>query len=414
MWPGFLTLLAMILGGLLWLTRRRLARFEAENARLQHTIETYSRRHAEALAREQAQQAALFDSMVEGVLVLDSKLKVRLVNQPLERLLGVARDIRGCAIMEAFRLHELEELVSRTVREGQVGDFELELLGQPRCFLEVNSARILDRQGDSLGMILVFHDVTRLKQLENTRREFVANVSHELRTPLTLIKGFAETLLGGAKNDPAVATRFLQMIEKHADRLGFLIDDLLTLARLESGQLHLDPKPLELHAAVQRACDDLGGRAAERNVGLLNEVPAGLLVHADAERLQQVLGNLLDNAIKYGHAGKRVLVSATSDANHGVECSVRDFGPGIPPAAIDRVFERFYRVDRARSREQGGTGLGLAIVKHLVQSHGGRAWVTSEAGQGADFRFSLPAAEMRNREDGGAGMATASNTDGHG
>ena len=392
MWPGLFTMLALVLGGLLWRARRRHAALAAEHARLQHTIETYSRRHAEALAREQAQQAALFDSMVEGVLVLDPKLKVRLVNPPLERLLGVTRDLRGCAIMEAFRLHDLQELVSRTVRDGQVSDFELELLGQPRRSLEVNSALILDRQGESQGMILVFHDLTRLKQLENTRREFVANVSHELRTPLSLIKGFAETLLAGAKDDPVVATRFLEKIEKHADRLSFLIEDLLTISRLESGQLQLHPQTVELHAAVQRVVDDLHGKAAEKKVLLINQVPDGVRVHADAERLQQVLFNLLDNAIKYGHTGEKVLVSAQPDAENLVECAVRDFGPGLPPEAIDRVFERFYRVDRARSREQGGTGLGLAIVKHIVQSHGGRAWVTSELGKGSEFHFTLPAA----------------------
>ncbi len=392
MWSGFLTLLALVLGGLLWRARRRVAALATEHTRLQQTMETDRHRHTEALAREQAQQAALFDSMVEGVLVLDPKLKVRLVNPPLERLLGVAREVRGCAIMEAFRLHDLEELVNRTVRDGQIGNFELEVLGKERRSLEVNSALILDRQGDSLGMILVFHDLTRLKQLENTRREFVANVSHELRTPLSLIKGFAETLLTGAKDDPAVATRFLQKIEKHSDRLSFLIEDLLTISRLESGQLQLHPQSVGLHAAVQRVVEDLHGKAAEKKVLLVNQVPDDVRVHADAERLQQVLFNLLDNAIKYGHTGERVLVSAQPDAENRVKCSVRDFGPGLPPDAIDRVFERFYRVDRARSREQGGTGLGLAIVKHIVQSHGGRAWVTSELGKGSEFHFTLPPA----------------------
>ncbi len=395
MWPGIFSLLALALAGLWWLARRRIAELESEAARLRQATVAAERSHAEARARAQAQQSALFDSMVEGVLVLDSKFKVRLVNQPLERLLGITRDIRGCAIMEAFRLHELQELVSRTARDGQVGGFELDLHGQNRRIIEVNSAMILDRQGGSQGMILVFHDLTRLKQLENTRKEFVANVSHELRTPLSLIKGFAETLLGGAKDDPAVATRFLQTIEKHANRLSFLIEDLLTISRLESGQISVQPQTLELRAAFQRALDDLHGKAVERNVELRNEVPEALRVHADPERLQQVLVNLLENAIKYGGGGERVLVSAAVNAENLVECSVRDFGAGIPAEAVDRVFERFYRVDRARSRDQGGTGLGLAIVKHLVQSHGGRAWATSELGKGSDFRFTLPRADEK-------------------
>ena len=390
MWPGIFSLLALGLAAAWWRARERLGGLESENFRLRQSAAAAERRHAESLAREQAQQSALFDSMVEGVLVLDAKFKVRLVNQPLERLLGVTRSIRGCAIMEAFRLHELQELVSRTAGDGQVGGFELDLHAPNRRTLEVNSAMILDRQGGSQGMILVFHDLTRIKQLENTRKEFVANVSHELRTPLSLIKGFAETLLGGAKDDPAVATRFLQTIEKHADRLSFLIEDLLTISRLESGQISLQPKPLELRAACQRALDDFHRRADEKKVHLCNEVPEPLRVHADPERLQQVLCNLLENAIKYGGGGGRVIVSAAVNAENLVECSVRDFGAGIPAASVDRVFERFYRVDRARARDQGGTGLGLAIVKHIVQSHGGRAWATSELEKGSDFRFTLP------------------------
>ena len=390
MWPGIFSLLALGLAAAWWRARERLGGLESENFRLRQSAAAAERRHAESLAREQAQQSALFDSMVEGVLVLDAKFKVRLVNQPLERLLGVTRSIHGCAIMEAFRLHELQELVNRTAGDGQVGGFELDLHAPNRRTLEVNSAMILDRQGGSQGMILVFHDLTRIKQLENTRKEFVANVSHELRTPLSLIKGFAETLLGGAKDDPAVATRFLQTIEKHADRLSFLIEDLLTISRLESGQISVQPQPLELRAACQRALDDLHGKAVDKKVQLRNEVPATLRVHADPERLQQVLCNLLENAIKYGGGGGRVIVSAAVNAENLVECSVRDFGAGIPAASVDRVFERFYRVDRARARDQGGTGLGLAIVKHLVQSHGGRAWATSELEKGSDFRFTLP------------------------
>ena len=392
LWPGLLTLLCALLGALLWHARRRLGNLETEIGRVRHNLELESRQHSLALAREQAQQAAVFDSMVEGVLVLDPKLKVRLVNQPLERLLGLARDVRGCAIMEAFRIHELQDVVNRTGTEGQVNAFEFSLLGNPDRSIEVNSALILDRQNQSQGMILVFHDLTRLKQLENTRREFVANVSHELRTPLSLIKGCAETLLAGAKDDPAVATRFLQTIEKHADRLSFLVEDLLTISRLESGQVRLQLHRLELRTAAQRALNDLQDRAREKGVQLINEISADLQVRADPERLQQIFCNLIDNAIKYGHTGKRIVISAATDSPSLVECSIRDFGPGIPPQSLDRVFERFYRIDRARSRDQGGTGLGLAIVKHLVQSHGGLTWVTSELGQGADFRFTIPAA----------------------
>ncbi|MBU6401628.1 MAG: hypothetical protein KGS61_15030, partial [Verrucomicrobia bacterium] len=236
-------------------------------------------------------------------------------------------------------------------------------------------------------------DLTRLKQLERTRQEFVANVSHELRTPLSMIKGYVETLRDGAKEDPAVAARFLDTIARHTDRLAFLIEDLLTISRLESGQVTLDLQPVELGPAVERVMDELRARAAGRKVRLENAIPAGRRARADAERLHQVLVNLVDNAIKYGRADGTVIVGAETTSDKRLAVWVRDDGPGIPPEAKERVFERFYRIDKARSREQGGTGLGLAIVKHIVQAHGGEVRVESEPGHGATFRFTLPVAE---------------------
>src|SRR5947207_10597169 len=208
--------------------RKKLAEQIGQNAGLQE-------QQQHALAQSQAQQQALFNSMVEGVLLLDGDARVRLVNQALERLFGLTGDIRGRTIMEALRLHELAELVSRVRVEGQVLGLELELPGLDQRSVQVNATALLDRAGNQQGMILVFHDLTRLKQLENTRQEFVANVSHVLRTPLSLIKGYVETLIDGAKDDPAALARFLQTILKHADRLTYLIEDLLTLSQLESG-----------------------------------------------------------------------------------------------------------------------------------------------------------------------------------
>jgi two-component system phosphate regulon sensor histidine kinase PhoR len=226
--------------------------------------------------------------------------------------------------------------------------------------------------------------------LENTRREFVANVSHELRTPLSLIKGFVETLLDGAKNDPETATHFLQTIEKHTNRLTYLIEDLLTISRLESGQIVMNRQPVNLHEEVARALEDLQARAAEKNVTLENLVPTGLRALADADRLQQVLSNLIENAIKYGRDAGRVSIGAKARSENEVEIWVRDDGPGIPAGARERVFERFYRADRARSAESSGTGLGLSIVKHIVQAHGGEVGVNSEPGTGTTFFFTLP------------------------
>ena len=343
-----------------------------------------------ALAQAQAQQQALFNSMVEGVLLLDGNGRVRLVNQALEHLFGLKGDIRGRTTMEALRLHELQELVSRVRVEGQVLGFELELPGLDNRCLQVNATALLDRDGKQQGMILVFHDLTRLKQLENTRQEFVANVSHELRTPLSMIKGYVETLINGAKDDPNVATRFLRTIEKHADRLTYLIEDLLTISRLESGQIVLNIQRVELRSVAEDVMDDLQSRAGDKKVNLENQVPDDVVVRADADRVQQVIFNLVDNAIKYGRPEGRVWINARLADGQFAEVSVRDNGPGIPRDSIDRVFERFYRADKARSREQGGTGLGLSIVKHIVQSHGGEVRVESELGQGTTFFFTLP------------------------
>jgi len=363
--------------------RKKLAEQIGQNAGLQE-------QQHHALAQSQAQQQALFNSMVEGVLLLDGNGRVRLVNQALEHLFGLTGDIRGRTTMEALRLHELQELVNRVRVESQVLGFELELPGLDNRCLQVNATALLDRGGKQQGMILVFHDLTRLKQLENTRQEFVANVSHELRTPLSMIKGYVETLINGAKDDPNVATRFLQTIEKHAERLTYLIEDLLTISRLESGQIVLNIQKVELRSVAEDVMDDLQSRAGDKKVNLENQVPDDVVVRADADRVQQVIFNLVDNAIKYGRPEGRVWINARLADGQFAEVSVRDNGPGIPPDSIDRVFERFYRADKARSREQGGTGLGLSIVKHIIQSHGGEVWVESELGRGATFFFTLP------------------------
>jgi two-component system phosphate regulon sensor histidine kinase PhoR len=392
MWP-FLTFFgaaALLALHFWWRRRHRDAEEKLREQRKQNAALQEQQRQAAAQA--EAQQQALFNSMVEGVLLLDRDGRVRLVNQALEQLFGITGDIRGRTIMEALRLHELQQLVNRVRTDSQVLGFELELPGlEGRC-LEVNATALLDHDARQQGMVLVFHELTRLKHLENTRKEFVANVSHELRTPLSMIKGYVETLINGAKDDPAVATRFLQTIERHADRLTYLIEDLLTISRLESGQIVLNLQNVELRPVAEDVLSDLQARAGEKKIALENQMSPELVVKADADRLQQVLFNLVDNAIKYGRAEGQVWIGARSTANQTVEVFVRDNGPGIPAESLDRIFERFYRVDKARSREQGGTGLGLAIVKHIVQSHGGEVRVESAVGQGTTFFFTLPAA----------------------
>jgi two-component system, OmpR family, phosphate regulon sensor histidine kinase PhoR len=355
----------------------------------QTEIQRLQRSHQEAALQIQAQQDAVFNSMADGLLLLDRQGRVQLANRAFRALFEITADIRSLTVMEALRLHQVDELVSSLPRHKQVLGFELELPGLDKRWLEINAAAIFDPDGRHHGAILVFHDLTQLKQLENTRKDFVANVSHELRTPLSLIKGYVETLLDGAQNNPDVATKFLRTIDRNAERLKLLIEDLLTLSELESGRVTLHLQPVSLRPVVDKVLSDFKARADARRIQLTAEIP-DLNARADPDRLEQVIGNLIDNAIKYGKPEGKVVVTARPANGAQVEVSVQDDGPGIPPAALERVFERFYRVDKARSREQGGTGLGLAIVKHLVQSHGGKVWARSDLGHGAAFSFTIP------------------------
>ena len=350
----------------------------------------------ESLRREQqtttdakAQQQVLFNSMLEGLLLLDRNRRIYLANRAFKDLFGLKGELRGKTVMEALRVHELAALVERVDRDGQVFDYELKLPELSERWFQVNAAAIFNSAGEREGTILVFHDLTRLKQLERTREEFVANVSHELRTPLSLIKGYVETLLDGARNNPEVADRFLKIIERNTQRLDLLIQDLLTISALESGRVTLNLQPVELRPLVEKVFIDLKKRAEEKELRLINQL-GDWTAKADAHRLEQVLANLVDNAIKYGHVKGMVTVGGKKTDGNQLEIFVQDDGPGIPAESLDRVFERFYRVDKARSREQGGTGLGLSIVKHIVQGHGGTVWVKSDLGKGATFFFTLP------------------------
>jgi two-component system, OmpR family, phosphate regulon sensor histidine kinase PhoR len=298
-------------------------------------------------------------------------------------------DVRGQTLNEAFRRPELSQLLERLETERNLLSGELDMGGNEARYFEVTAARVFDREGRAQGTIFVFHDLTRIRQLENTRREFVANVSHELRTPLSLIKGYVETLLDGAISDPELSAKFLQTIERHSNRLTNLIEDLLTISRLESGQITLQLRAIPLRPFAASLTTELQTRAKERGTTITNEIPEGLAGRADPDRLEQVFVNLIENAIKYGRNKGNVRIKGRAVNGH-VELCVADDGPGIPAESRERVFERFYRIDKARSRDAGGTGLGLAIVKHIVQSHGGKVWVDSEAGRGSQFYFTLP------------------------
>ena len=391
MWPVLTIIACLSAAGLHFWWR---ARFYALQRRHAAELEASQRRQQQTSGDAQAQQKTLFDSMLEGLLLLDRGRKIHLANRAFKNLFEVKAELRGKTVVEALRLHELDELLRRAEAEKQVLDYEIKLPGLAERWLQVNAAAITNAAGEREGTILVFHDLTRLKQLERQREEFVANVSHELRTPLSLIKGYVETLLDGARANPEVAERFLKIIERNANRLDLLIQDLLTISALESGRMKLDLQPVNLRALTDKVLNFLHGKAENKSVTLASELPE-LTAHADANRLDQVLANLVDNAIKYGRVAGTVTVGGKKLGDGRLEIFVRDDGPGIPPEALDRVFERFYRVDKARSRDQGGTGLGLAIVKHIVHAHGGEVRVVSELGRGATFFFTLPAAASR-------------------
>ncbi len=386
MWPA-LFIFALFGATAIHFAWRR--KFSRQQEHIRAETEDARRRQQQTTVDAQAQQQVLFNSMLEGLLLLDHSRKIYLANRSFKNLFNLKTELRGKTIMEALRLHELAELVERVETEGQVFDHELKLPELSGRWLRVNAAVISNSAGEREGTILVFHDLTRLKQLERTREDFVANVSHELRTPLSLIKGYVETLLDGARNDPAIAERFLKIIERNAERLDLLIQDLLTISALESGRMKLDLQPVALRALVEKVFTDLNAKAENKSVQLASELPK-LTASADVNRLDQVFANLVDNAIKYGRPEGTVTIGGRKLDDGKLEIFVQDDGPGIPAESLDRVFERFYRVDKARSRDQGGTGLGLSIVKHIVQAHGGEVWAKSELGKGATFFFTLP------------------------
>ena len=389
LWQATALVLALALVTLLVFFSRQAHASEKLISTLRTERDAVAQSHRELEDQAKAERQTLFNGMVEGVVLLDRLGRIQLVNQSLEKQFALTVDVRGQTLSDAFRRPELVQLQARLETERKVLSCELEVGGAQACYFEVSAATVLDREGRAQGAIFVFHDLTRIRQLETTRREFVANVSHELRTPLSLIKGYVETLLDGAISDPELSARFLQTIERHSNRLTNLIEDLLTISRLESGQITLQLRVIPLRAFASALLGELQTRAAERGTTIHNEIPEQLHGRADPDRLEQVLVNLVENAIKYGRAGGNVFVRGRTINGH-VELCVADDGPGIPSESRERIFERFYRVDKARSREGGGTGLGLAIVKHIVQSHGGKVWVESEPGQGTQFFFTLP------------------------
>ena len=346
----------------------------------------------EDLEHERARISAMLDGMVEGVIAVDARDHIVAMNEPARALFAVGTGRgEGKPLLEAIRNADLHALLGEVRRADThaVARREFRVPGAPPRTVQANAVPV-DLGGGEVGVVMVLHDVTELRRLETVRTEFVANVSHELRTPLTAIHGYLETLLGGALDEPEHARRFLEIVFRHTERLGRLLDDLRDLSDIELGRVHLQLGPVAVEDVVESVLAIMRPRAETRGVTLTSALPSDLPeVIADHDRLEQILINLVDNAVKYTEAGGRVTVSARR-AGAVVEVAVVDTGVGIPPADLPRITERFYRVDRARSRELGGTGLGLAIVKHLVIAHGGELTIESEPGRGTTVRVSLP------------------------
>lgn len=360
-------------------------------------MDTQSRSKIEEISKEKDYLQTILKGMVEGVLVVDGRGRILMVNDALRRLLSLSKDVSDKMPLEIIRNAELEGAIRKAIQDGENIALELDLNKAGEKTIEVNvvsilpSSRRMDEDSEGIrGAIAVFHDITQLKQLEKIRQDFVANVSHELRTPLTTIKGYAETLLeGGLKEDQAF--QFVQVIKRHTDRLTKIVEDLLMLSKIETKEFQLKMEVIPGQDLIDDIIDFVKESAERKKISLSrNEIPSSLAVLADRSHLEQILINLLDNAIKYTPEGGRVIVSAVEKDSKDIQFSVEDNGIGIPKEDLSRIFERFYRVDKGRSKELGGTGLGLSIVKHLVQAHGGRVWVESQPGKGSTFYFTLP------------------------
>ncbi len=347
----------------------------------------------QTVSKERNQREAVLSSMVEGVLAVDTDGQIISLNKAAAQFFNVFQPetAAGRSIEEVFRNVKLQRFVAEVLEGQETRECELVIQNHQAYYLQARGTNLLGAQNRRIGAVVVFNDVSRLRRLENLRRDFVANVSHELKTPITSIKGFVETLLDGAINDPVEAERFLKIVAKHADRLNAIIEDLLMLSRLEQGGKEgMDMQPAGLCGLMNSAVEVCAQRAAEKNITIRVECSEDLTAIVNPPLIEQALINLIGNAVKYSANGKTVVVSARTERG-GVVLSVKDHGYGIEKEHLERLFERFYRVDKGRSRQEGGTGLGLSIVKHIAQAHGGTVSVQSRYGEGSTFSVFIPA-----------------------
>ncbi len=362
-------------------------------------VESFNRLITENAALRQqrtdqlTQLEATLGNLREAVLIVDESNYIHLANRALRVIFPAARDLVNLRLELIVRSVPFIEYVRATRAGSPLPRQEFEIIdGQTTSWIEASGAPIASPDGKSQWALFVIHDLTSERKLERVRRDFVANASHELRTPLSIIKGYIETLVD-AHTSMSLEDRdkFLRTIQRHSDRLKSIIDDLLVLSRLESSTPGLKFAPVALAPYLRELADEYLRRPQAADHTLTVQVPDDLpALSADAEKLTQVFVNLVDNALKYTPKGSQIELGARAFGDSEVECYVRDNGPGIPAADLGQVFERFYRVEKGRSRETGGTGLGLSIVKHIVQLHGGRVWAESAEGQGLTIFLRLP------------------------
>jgi two-component system phosphate regulon sensor histidine kinase PhoR len=349
-----------------------------------------------SLTHERNQSATILRSMMEGVAVIDSRERLNFCNQAFLEVLELVKEkVEGRPLIEVVRQSDLIAAIRKALEGGEVVQSEVAVGTVRQRNFAVTAAPVPAQSGTAppFGAVVVLHDITELRRLERIRRDFVANVSHEFKTPLTAIQGFAETLLGGALEDEVNNRRFVTIIRDHSQRLARLTDDLLTLSRIEAGKMEFEFQPIPIADLVAPCVETSRLQADAKQLSVEMDNPLDLPpIRADLSRLRQVLQNLLDNAVQYTPPGGHIRVTAEVKDQRAI-VTVADTGIGIPQSDQERIFERFYRVDAARSREAGGTGLGLAIAKHIVEAHGGRLWVESTIGQGSLFHFSVPVAD---------------------
>jgi two-component system phosphate regulon sensor histidine kinase PhoR len=372
-------------------TRRQTSDELVELADSLNFLTTELKEKIRQLTLEKSQLQAILSGMLEGVMVTDEKGKVVLINKSLVDIFSIDGSAIGKTPLELVRRGELQKAINTVFKENRPLTIRFSFFLPEVKELEVNLVSF-DFEDGRRGVVTVFHDITKLNKLEKVRRDFVANVSHELRTPLTVIKGYTETLLEGEMQDPSQIHEFLRVIANHAERLSLLVQDLLSLSRIESADFTPSLQPVSLKRVGERVIETVGEIAREKSISLTLNIPEAIPeIPADEPLLEQALLNLLDNAIKYNREGGAVSLSAMLKDSE-VEVRVTDTGIGIGSEHLPRIFERFYRVDKGRSREMGGTGLGLSIVKNIIEKHGGRVWAESELNEGSTFFFTIPRA----------------------